>query len=70
MPGLTGLELLKRVQLKDLDTPVILISGKDNEDEPETLINLGAFAYIKKPFELDEVERIVERVVGKKIGSY
>ena len=69
MPGLTGVELMKRVQLKDLDTPVILISGKNDEQDSEALIKLGAFAYLNKPFSLDEIEFIVERAVGSRNGS-
>ncbi len=63
MPGLTGVELLKRVQLKDLDTPVILISGKDGELDSEALLKLGAFAYVTKPFKLEQIERLVERAI-------
>src|ERR1043166_9365268 len=44
MSGLTGIDLLKRIQLKDLDTPVILISGKGSEQDSKFLIELGAFA--------------------------
>ena len=69
MPGLTGIELMKRVQLKDLDTPVILISGKNDEQDSEALIKLGAFAYLSKPFSLDEIEYIVGRAVGSRNGS-
>jgi DNA-binding NtrC family response regulator len=65
MPGLTGIELLKRVQQTDLETPVILISGKGSEHDPEDLIELGAFAYVTKPFNLDEIEEVVERAVGQ-----
>src|ERR1051325_6930616 len=65
MPGLTGLDLLRRIQLKDLDTPVILISGKGNEQDPQSLIDLGAFAYITKPFSLEEIEKFVERAVNR-----
>ena len=68
MPGLSGAELMKRIQLKDLDTPVILISGK-NDDDPEALIKLGAFAYLRKPFSLDEIEYMVDRAVGSRTGS-
>lgn len=64
MPGLTVIELLKRIQLKDLDVPVILILGKNDQQDPEALIKLGAFAYLKKPFSLDEIEYLVERAVG------
>jgi|ERR1051325_1004755 DNA-binding NtrC family response regulator len=65
MAGLTGLDLLRRIQLKDLDTPVILISGKANEQDPQSLIELGAFAYVTKPFSLDEIEEFVERAVRR-----
>ena len=63
MPGLTGIELLKRIQLKDLETPVILISGKNSEQDPEALIKLGAFAYVNKPFSLDEIALLVARAI-------
>lgn len=63
MPGLTGVELLKRVQLRDEDTPVILISGRGTEQDSGALLALGAFAYVTKPFSLDEIERVVERAV-------
>ena len=69
MAGLTGIELMKRVQLKDLDTPVIFISGKNDEQDSEALIKLGAFAYLNKPFSLDEIEYIVGRAVGSRNGS-
>jgi DNA-binding NtrC family response regulator len=65
MPGLTGIELLQRVQQTDLETPVILISGRGPEQDPEDLIELGAFAYVTKPFNLDEIEEVVERAVGR-----
>jgi DNA-binding NtrC family response regulator len=66
MPGLTGLELLKRVQEHHSATPVILISGKGSEQDPKALLDLGAFAYVTKPFNLDEIEQAVERAVAKK----
>lgn len=69
MPGLTGSELMKRIQLKDLQTPVILISGKNDKQDSEALIKLGAFASLHKPFSLDEIEYIVDRAVGSANGS-
>src|SRR5437588_8230543 len=66
MPGLTGIELLKRVQLHDSGTPVILISGKGNEQDPQQLIDLGAFAYISKPFKLIEIEDVVAQAIAKR----
>jgi len=63
MPGLTGIELLKRIQLKDLEMPVIFISGKNGDHDPDGLVKLGAFAYVRKPFGLEEIEYLVERAV-------
>lgn len=63
MPGASGIEVLKRIQLKDLDTPVIMISGKNVEHDEESLMQLGAFAFMQKPFSLDDMEYIVERAV-------
>jgi DNA-binding NtrC family response regulator len=65
MPGLTGVELLKRVHENHSTTPVILISGKGSEQDPKALIDMGAFAYITKPFNLDEIEEVVERAIAQ-----
>ena len=66
MPGLSGIELLEKIQENDADTPVILISGKGSEQNPQALLDLGAFAYVTKPFNLDELEEVVERAVTQK----
>lgn len=65
MPGMSGVDLLKRVQLKDLQTPVIFVSGKSSEQESEMLLQLGAFAYVTKPFQLDQIEMLVESAVRR-----
>jgi two-component system, NtrC family, response regulator AtoC len=65
MPGLTGVELLKKIQEHDSATPVILISGKGSE-QAQALVDLGAFAYVTKPFNLVEIEEVIERAVTQK----
>ena len=67
MPGLSGLELLQLVQQENSGTPVILISGKGSEQDSDSLIRMGAFAYVTKPFSLDQIELIVERAVEQKL---
>jgi DNA-binding NtrC family response regulator len=69
MPGLTGIELLHRVQQGSSGTPVILISGKGTEQDNESLIRMGAFAYVSKPFNLDQIELLVERAVEQKASE-
>jgi DNA-binding NtrC family response regulator len=58
MPGVDGLQILKRVRARHSSTPVIVISG--NGDQFRNLfLELGAFAYFSKPFRLEELESAV-----------
>jgi DNA-binding NtrC family response regulator len=43
------------------------MSGKGAEQDGEALIRMGAFAYVTKPFSLDQIELIVERAVEQKL---
>jgi len=65
MPGLSGREILKRIQAKHSATPVIVISGMSNEAEAKELTEMGAFAYFAKPFKLEEIEAAVERAIAR-----
>ncbi len=66
MPGLTGVELLKKIQEHDSATPVILISGRGSEQDAQDLGTLGAFAYVTKPFNLNVIEQAVEQAIAQK----
>ncbi|HEX8424338.1 MAG TPA: response regulator [Pyrinomonadaceae bacterium] len=63
MPGLSGVELLGHVRQNQPQTPVIIISGIQDEDHAKGIINLGAFDYLLKPFRLEDVERSVARAI-------
>jgi DNA-binding NtrC family response regulator len=63
MPGLSGIELLSLVRQNQPQTPVIIISGIQNEDHAKGMINLGAFDYLLKPFRLEDVEQSVARAI-------
>ena len=65
MPGLNGMELLKRVVEKYPGTPVIIISGHSDQDHAQSLISRGAFDYLLKPFRLEAVEASVRRAIDK-----
>lgn len=64
MPGLSGREILMHVQNQHPTTPVIVISGKPDGADGKSLIEMGAFAYLTKPFQLDEVEDAVARAIA------
>ena len=63
MPGLSGIDILQRIRERHPSTPVIVISGKAGAYE-NALIEMGAFAYLAKPFELDEVVDTVNRAIA------
>jgi two-component system response regulator PilR (NtrC family) len=60
MPGLSGMDLLVRVNKEYPDTSVIIISGDGDEEQAQKLLELGAFDYLMKPFRLEVVERSVK----------
>jgi DNA-binding NtrC family response regulator len=64
MPGLSGVEILNRIQESYPATPVIVISGKASEEAAQALLDQGAFAYFAKPFDLDEVEDALVRAIS------
>ena len=61
MPGLTGLDLLREVRKRDLDVPVILVTGAPEVESAIAAVELGAFRYIPKPFEIAHLRAVVER---------
>jgi DNA-binding NtrC family response regulator len=65
MPGLTGREILKRIQEEHPTTPVIVISGNSEAQAAKELLEMGAFAFIAKPFKLEDVESTVVRAIAR-----
>lgn len=63
MPGLNGLQVLKRLRAQSVQTPVIFTTFHGNEELVVQIIRLGVQAYIIKPFEPQEMEQAVERVL-------
>ena len=63
MPGLSGVELLGRARESRPEVRVIVLSGINDQEHARGLLRLGAFAYLAKPFRLEEVERAVERAL-------
>lgn len=63
MPGLSGVELLGRVRQNQPDTPVIVITGMQDQELAQGLLKLGAFHVLLKPFRLEDVEASVGKAV-------
>jgi DNA-binding NtrC family response regulator len=63
MPGLPGMEALKRLKEESPNTAVIIITGHATIDSVVEAIKLGAFDYLPKPFTPEALIRLVERAV-------
>jgi len=63
MPGKSGLELVGELRRARPDTPVVLMTAFGSVDTAVEALRVGAFDYITKPFEPDEVLVTVERAL-------
>ena len=61
LPDADGLDLLVEIRQHLPDIEVIIITGHGNIDSAVEAMKLGAYDYITKPFNLEELELIVER---------
>ncbi|MEK4405904.1 response regulator transcription factor [Sporosarcina sp. FSL K6-6792] len=55
LPGLNGLDVLRRIRATEADTPVILLTAKSDVEDKVAGLDLGANDYVTKPFEIDEL---------------
>jgi len=62
MPGVSGLDLLERLRKDNIDIPVILITGQGTSSIAIRAMQIGAYDYLNKPFEIDEVLVVVKRL--------
>jgi len=66
MPEMNGYEFYNELKNYASDVPVIFITAYSDIDHVEKAFEIGAADYIKKPFELKELELRVKRLVFKK----
>ena len=55
LPGLNGLDVLRRIRSHDKDTPVLLLTAKNDVEDKVKGLDLGANDYITKPCEIEEL---------------
>ncbi|MDH5534767.1 MAG: sigma-54 dependent transcriptional regulator [Betaproteobacteria bacterium] len=66
MPEMDGLEVLQRVKESHPDIEVIMITGLAQIDVAVRAMKRGAFDYLPKPFEPDELRLVVERALERR----
>ena len=64
MPGISGIELLAKVRDIDSSVPFIIITGYANIDDAIESLRLGATDFLKKPFDMEEMQVLIEKTLG------
>jgi len=68
MPGIDGLETLKRLKKSHPKIEVIILTGHGSEKEEQNAAELGAFAYLQKPVNIELLARTM-REAYQKVGE-
>ncbi|MBN2731742.1 MAG: response regulator transcription factor [Balneolaceae bacterium] len=65
MPGLDGREVTERIKEQELLDPrrIIILSGKEENEEIKALFDLGIYDYLQKPFDFDNLLIRIERAL-------
>lgn len=64
LPGTGGLEVLREVKKRRPETVVVVITGYATVQSAVQAMKNGAYDYVTKPFNLDELRLLLERVLG------
>jgi len=65
MPGIDGLEVLRRVKAEHPDVEVIVLTGHGSKEIERTCLELGACAYLEKPVDMEVLTRTMKEAYRK-----
>jgi two-component system response regulator PilR (NtrC family) len=66
MPGMDGIELLEKIREAEEQLPVIIITAFGSWDTAVTAMRLGAYDYIRKPFDNESIRTVVSRAIEQR----
>jgi len=65
MPGINGIEVLRRIKADHPDIEVIVLTGHGSDKDEESCMELGAFAYLQKPVDIENLSQVMQEAYGK-----
>jgi two-component system, NtrC family, response regulator AtoC len=69
MPKLDGMGLLKALAAEDGALPVVMLTAHGTVDSAVEAVKLGAFDYLEKPFDRDQIRNVLQRAVATRARS-
>ena len=69
LPGVSGLEVLRRLRARHATTVVLILTAADSVEQRVRALDLGADDFMAKPFALDELEARVRALVRRAGGT-
>ena len=64
MPGMNGLEVCRQLRHICPESRIIMMTGYGLEEMIQEALTLGAFASVKKPFDIEDIYDLVDRALG------
>ena len=65
MPKMNGLECLRRIRKIHRKLPIVMITGYGDLKSVQEAMRLGADEYVSKPFDLEEIRRLIGELLGE-----
>lgn len=65
MPGKDGVAILQEIRAIAPKLPIVMMSGYSVEEKRNKAKDLGAITCLKKPFEMEDVKRVIKVAIGK-----
>jgi len=67
LPDITGLDFLQKAKEKQIKTPIVLVTGREDMDIVIEAMKLNAFDYLRKPINLEDILILIEKAKLKQI---
>ena len=65
MPGISGVEVLRQIKETHPNIEVIILTGHGSEKDRQTCMELGAFAYLQKPVDIELLIETMKQAYAK-----
>jgi CheY-like chemotaxis protein len=62
MPKMSGVNMVEKIRENNKNVPIILISAYGRDDERRKATELGIYAFVQKPFDLDMLDSLIGKI--------